>query len=132
MISEWGKNLIEIEEYRKRREMFDEAVRASELFFREGYPSCWSIENVKEIGLENQGYLNWTKLTLLKDMGYSKFQSLTNFKYFVNVSIKDMQNETIFEFGPNVSFEPKEIVKIVRFSILNQTMVRIEVKVWKL
>ncbi len=128
---QWYRIEAEMYEDEVRKKMFSEAFKVSEIVLREGSPKYWNPQTVKEIGLSNNNQINETKLNFLTSMGYSKFGSLANLKFFTNISIEKLNGEKIFEFGPSVSLTPKELVKVKRFGILKGKPVKIIVYTWR-
>jgi hypothetical protein len=129
VFSYWAYSLKEIEETRAKEEAFDSLLKASQVWFKEGYPVYWSNETVVEIGLANDRKINRTKVELLNDLGYQKFLSLMNlgmFNVFYNVT-----NETsvVLEFG-NPPISANNIYRIERVGVLDNQAVKVETIIW--
>ena len=122
-----------IEEKRKIDEIGKFLFLASDIWFKEGYPKYWNLSNVKELGLANNGEVNFTKLYLLQQMGYSRFSSLMNLgNYRVYYRVYNETNATLFEFPENGRpLNPKILVKIKRFLVFNSTPAILDVILWE-
>jgi hypothetical protein len=130
MFSYWNYGTKQIEETRIFHDMVNKLFIASQVWFKSGTPIYWAPDNLIELGLENEGKLNQTKLNYLQELGYQKVISLlpvTPYNLYYRVS--DENNLTLFEFG-NYPTNAKNILRANRFSILNQTPVLITTLVW--
>ena len=128
----WTYSYIEIEETRSINRMIDKANLASQAWFREGTPKYWNSSNVIEMGLKNNHEFNQTKMNSLNtSLGYNRTKSLLDivgYEYFFKVY--NATNDTVFSFGLYPS-NPENLVKVKRIGILNDTIVTIDVLVWK-
>ena len=130
VFSYWNYGVKQIEETKISHDMVNKLFIASQVWFRSGTPIYWSVDNLIELGLENEGRINQTKLNYLQELGYQKVISLLPVTpYNLYYRVCDENNSTLFEFG-NYPTYAKNILRVVRFSILNQTPVVIEVLVW--
>ncbi len=124
----WNYTNVQIYEKRSLEELIDTAFSLSQIFFIDGYPKQWSLEDVKVIGLANENRINQTKLELLSSMEYEsvriKLKVDSNFYFRIH-----NQTQEFYFFGklPHDS----TVVKVNRLSILNSTPVIVEVVVWK-
>lgn len=125
----WNFTNSQIQEKKILEELMDSAFSLSEIFFTEGVPKYWNLDNVKVIGLMNENRLNQTKLNFLNDIGYENLKKTLNFDFDFIFKIKN-QSEPIYSFGLAPS-ESASVVKIQRISILNSSPVLIEVIVWE-
>jgi len=125
----WITKSYSIEEERRIASLGDSAILASNILMREGNPKYWNQTNVIDLGLQNNNRLNQTKIEMLNDIGYKKVKSmlgLQNYEFFMN--IYDSSNRTIFDFG--YMGEAKNIAKVKRAGILNESIVFIDIMVW--
>ncbi|MEM7825091.1 MAG: hypothetical protein QXO27_03920 [Candidatus Aenigmatarchaeota archaeon] len=127
----WRYVNTEIQDTRVLIEMSEKLYLVSQIWFREGVPEYWSPDSVIELGLQNNHELNQTKMNNLNLIGYSKFLNLVGSEnYYVYYRLRDEKNSTLFTFGyyPN---NEKNVMKLERIGILNQTIVIIEVLLWR-
>ena len=130
VFSYWVYAMKEVEETRSSKEAMISLLRASNLWFIEGYPKYWDNQTVLELGLSNDRRINATKVEFLNQMGYQKVLSLLNlgrFNVFYNVT---SSGSVITEFGAEPQ-NAKNIYKIVRFGVLENKVVRIETILWE-
>jgi hypothetical protein len=121
-----------IEEEKRKSEMVNVLISASDIWFKEGYPEYWNVDNVIEIGLANNNRINTTKVRLMEEMGYQKLASLLslgtfNVNYFVY-----LQNGSLIYSFPNSSFEnAKDALVLERIAIWNDSIVKVRTLVWQ-
>jgi len=129
--SYWFHTFSKIEEKRIVEDMSDKLFLLARIWSKEGYPIHWSANDVKELGLQNEHKLNSTKIVSLKELGYQKVKDLTGcglYDFFFRVY--NQTNHTIFQFGifpQNANY----VLKTRRLGILNESMVMIDVILWK-
>jgi hypothetical protein len=128
IFSYWAYSLKEIEETRTKQEVFNLLTKASEVWFKEGYPVYWDAESVAEIGLMNDGRINVTKLELLNAIGYQKFLSFMNLGRY-NVLYNLTGDGISFEFGRR-PLSATNIYRLERIGVLSNQAVKIETIVW--
>jgi len=88
-----------IEEEKRKNEMINALISASEIWFKEGYPKYWSVENVLEIGLANNNQINTTKVRLMEELGYRKLATLLGLGTFdVNYFVYSQNDSLIYYF----------------------------------
>jgi len=121
-----------IEEEEKKSEMVNVLISASEIWFKEGYPKYWNVDNVIEIGLSNNNQINTTKVRLMEEMGYQKLASLLGLGTFnVNYFVYSQNGSLIYSF-PNFSFDnAKNVLVLERITIWNNSIVRVRTLVWQ-
>ncbi|OYT42702.1 MAG: hypothetical protein B6U88_02925 [Candidatus Aenigmarchaeota archaeon ex4484_56] len=124
-----GQYIIHSSEIKERQDMDNEAYEISDVFFREGVPSNWTDSNVKIIGLESNERISWDKIKKFENLGYQKTLILLGSKYDYNLQIFN-KSSVIWEFGKNPE-NYSSIAKIVRISILNNTIISIQVLIFK-
>jgi len=121
-----------IREAQEKGELTELLISASDVWFKEGYPKYWSIENVVEIGISNENQINTTKIRFMEEMGYEKFASILNLGNFdVNYLIYS-QNGTLIYYFPSRSVEnSKNILVFERTAIWNDSIVRVRTILWQ-
>ena len=129
LLFNWNLSLEEISERKRIEYLSSDLNKIAAIFDKEGFPLYWNSENVKEIGLLNGFEINWTKLISLKDLGYSKVASLLALSSNYYLRLYNSSNK-IFEFGKLPS-NTSTSFRLDRIGILNKTLVRIEIVVWK-
>jgi len=121
-----------IEEEKEKSEMVNVLISASDIWFKEGYPKYWNVDNVIEIGLANNNQINTTKVRLMEEMGYQKLASLLslgtfNVNYFVY-----LQNGSLIYSFPSLSYEnAKNVLVLERIAIWNDSVVKVRTLVWQ-
>jgi hypothetical protein len=121
-----------IEEKKRKSEMVNVLISASDIWFKEGYPKYWNVDNFIEIGLANNNQINTTKVRLMEEIGYQKLASLLslgnfNVNYFVY-----LQNGSLIYSFPNFSFEnAKNVLVLERITIWNDSIVKVRTLVWQ-
>ena len=119
------------DDIREKNFMNDLAQRVSNIFFDEGNPIYWNENNFLRIGLANNGKINNTKLEILKNISYQKF--LNSFKsgiFYIKLEIYNKSESLIYEY-PNIGVSGKDIIKLERFFILNESFGKGVVYVFK-
>jgi len=121
-----------VEEEKRKSEMMNVLISASEIWFKEGYPKYWSADNVLEIGLANDNQINTTKVRLMEEIGYKKLASLLSLGSFnVNYFVYS-QNGSLIYYFPNVSIEnAKNVLVLERVAIWNDSIVRVRTLLWQ-
>jgi len=121
-----------IEEEKEKSEMVNVLISASDIWFKEGYPKYWNVDNVIEIGLSNNNQINTTKVRLMEEMGYQKLASLLSLGTFnVNYFVYSQNGSLIYSF-PNSSFDNvKNLLVLERIAIWNDSIVRVRTLVWQ-
>lgn len=128
---EWYRTSAEISETEILNDMIDKTYLASEIWLREGVPEYWNPDNVISLGLQNNYKLNLTKMNYLSEIGYAKVKSLIGVDpYELFFRVYDKRNVTLFNFGIFPS-NADNIIKVERVSILNKSIVFIDVLVYK-
>lgn len=125
----WNYANIQIHEKKSSEELISVALSLSQIFFVEGYPKQWSLENVKVIGLASENRINQTKLELLGSAGYETTRNKLKIDSDFYFRIHNQTQE--FYFFGKLPRQDSTVVKINRLGILNSTPVIIEVVVWK-
>lgn len=107
----------------------------SDNLLSEGYPDSWTSENVVRIGLLNNNKINETKLERFYDLSisnYAKTKTLLNTRYNYYISFSQsikIRNETIDGIGLKEQ-NSKDLIKIPRYIIYNNTLINFYVEVW--
>lgn len=131
LISLWKNRIERFEEYDRIRRMHNLLIDASEIWFIEGYPTHWDLENLSELGLANNGKINFTKMLLLNNISYYKFLDLVkSYNFYVKYEVYDTKGKIIFEY-PKIKSEGKNILFLDRYAILNDSVVKVRTIVWK-
>jgi len=102
----------------------------AENLLSEGFPQNWDENNVISIGLLNEGKINQTKLDRFINLSiqdYSRTKNLFNTKYNYYVKILDTDVEII---GQQPS-DPKNLIKITRYTIYQNKPVTLNVYIWE-
>ncbi len=100
-----------------------------------GNPENWDPHNVKMIGFSTgkENVINFTKLMFLSSMPYNKskrfFMPNEEYHFFINITYFN-NTKSVFSYGKYPYFS-QDVFKITRIGILNQTVVRVEIYVWK-
>ena len=130
LVSYWYYYSLQFSEVEEKNEAFKNLIKASQIWFSEGYPPYWDLSNVVEIGLSNEGKINSTKLSFLENLSESEFLSKLNLgKYRVKYEVYE-DSDLIFAY-PNRSFSASEILTLERFGVLNGSIVKIKTYLWK-
>ncbi len=128
LLTQVGHNTKELNEIREKNEIIEEAYKLSEIFFSEGYPKNWNSSNVQIIGLKTDNRINFEKLESFEEIGYQKSLVLLGLKNDYNLTISN--NLTKWSFGKNPE-NASSITKVDRISILNSSIVYIQVLIFK-
>jgi len=115
-----------IEEEKRKSEMVNVLISASDIWFKEGYPKYWSVEDVLEIGLANDNRINTTKVRLIEEIGYKKLSALLGLgKFDVNYFVYS-QNGSLIYYFPNYDIRnAKNVLILERIAIWNDSIVRV-------
>ena len=115
-----------IEEEKRKSEMVNVLISASDIWFKEGYPKYWSVEDVLEIGLANDNRINTTKVRLIEEIGYKKLSALLGLgKFDVNYFVYS-QNGSLIYYFPNYDIRnAKNVLILERIAIWNESIVRV-------
>jgi hypothetical protein len=121
-----------IEEEKRKGEMANVLISASDIWLKEGYPKYWNVDNVIEIGLANDNQINTTKVRLMEEMGYQKLASLLSLGTFnVNYFVYYLNGSLIYSF-PSLSYEnAKNVLVLERIAIWNDSIVKVRTLVWQ-
>jgi hypothetical protein len=126
----WYYYTLQFSEIEEKNEAFNSLVKASQIWFSEGYPVYWDLNNIVEIGLSNEGRINSTKLSFLENLNETEFLKKLNFgNYRVKYEVYE-DSKLIFSY-PNSSFWASEILTLERFGVLNGSIVKIKTYLWK-
>lgn len=128
LLAQVTHNTKELNEIREKNELVEDAYKLSEIFFDEGYPKNWNSSNVIILGMETNNRIDWQKLKNLEEIGYQKSLILLGLKNDYNFTIFK-GNSTFYSFGKNTE-NASSIVKVDRVSILNNSIVSIQVLVF--
>jgi hypothetical protein len=121
-----------IEEEKKKGEMANVLISASDIWFKEGYPKYWNVDNVIEIGLSNNNQINTTKVRLIEEMGYQKFALLLGLGTFnVNYFVYSQNGSLIYSFPNSYFYNAKNVLVLERITIWNDSIVRVRTLVWQ-
>ena len=129
----WIYTTLQIEETGEMNEMIDKAYKASEVWFREGVPQYWSLNDVIDLGLENDHRFNQTKMDMMKaEIGYEKTKNMIGLSgYEYNFSVYNSTSHLIWSVGQVIPSDSQNIVNVKRFGILNGSIVTLQVVVWR-
>lgn len=118
------------EEYWKIKNMEKIMIDASEVWFSEGNPAYWSLDDIKQLGLANEGVVNSTKVELLCNLSYSKFYTLVKaFESNVKYQVYSIDGSLIFEY-PKVEVKGRNVIFLDRYAVWNKSIVRVRTIVW--
>ncbi|MEM5853551.1 MAG: hypothetical protein QXG39_03000 [Candidatus Aenigmatarchaeota archaeon] len=131
VMSNWYFSIIQTQETIQRNHALNTLFSASEVWFKDGYPRFWDVENVVELGLSNDGTINKTKMELLNSLGYSEVLSLLNSDF--NLCYEIWKNGSlVFRFPQHVDLDSaKNVYKLERIGILDEQPVKVVTLVWK-
>jgi len=114
-------------------DMIDKAYLISQAWFREGTPEYWNSSNVIDLGLANDHRFNQTKMNSLVEpqLGYENVGNLIGVEtYDFYFRVYNTTNDTVYTFGVYPS-NPKDVIKVKRVGILNDSVAILEVLVWE-
>lgn len=133
LFTRWTYTVTEIDETRHVDDMVDKAYVASEIWFRDGVPRYWEPTDVAILGLQNDNRFNRTKMDSLYEIGYDGVRELAGVGvYGLYFRVFDGKNTTIFNFtDSSFPLNAKNIFRVKRAGILNQSIVFVEVLVWE-
>ena len=125
-------NIQSIEEEKRKGEMVEVLISASDVWFKEGYPKYWSINDVVELGLSNDNQINSTKVRLMEEMEYQRIASLLSLGSFSVGYIVYSQNGSLIYSFPNFSLEKaKNVLVLDRTAIWNDSIVKVRTIIWQ-
>ncbi|MEM5815279.1 MAG: hypothetical protein QXD89_02215 [Candidatus Aenigmatarchaeota archaeon] len=116
-------------EYWKFKSMEEFLIDASNVWFTEGDPIYWSLENINQLGLSNSGEINSTKVDLINNISYSKFLYLIK-AYNLNVKYEVYENDKLVFDYPKLEVKGKNVVFLERYAIWNKSIVKVRTIVW--
>jgi len=115
-----------IEEEKRKSEMVSVLISASDIWFKEGYPKYWSVNNVLEVGLANDNRINTTKVRLIEELGYKKLVAFLGLGTFdVNYFVYSQNGSLIYYFPSNDIGSVKKVLALDRIAIWNDSIVRV-------
>ncbi|MEM7821531.1 MAG: hypothetical protein QXX38_01820 [Candidatus Aenigmatarchaeota archaeon] len=131
MFGYWFYSVVQMQEVKEKNFAISTLIQASQVWFKEGYPKHWGLENVLELGLTNENMINRTKMEMLPQIGYQKLISLLNTgKYNLQYTLYNETN-IIFQFPERIDLNSsKNIYKIERIGILDNKIVKIRTIIW--
>jgi hypothetical protein len=131
-MSHWYFSSVQIQETIEKNFALKVALKASQAWFKEGYPEYWDLENVMELGLANDGKINRTKMEMLSQLGYSKVTFLLGLgSYNLRYEIYNKTNDLIFLFPQDSDLnKTKNVYKIERIAILDEQPVKVRTLIW--
>ena len=128
----WNYTNYKIRAKRAVEDLSRLALSISNVFFIEGEPKYWNPENVVILGFSNDGRLNWTKINYMKEIGYEKTRKMLSCPYHLQLRIINATNDfLIFNLTKEGISDAEFVAKAERYGILNSSIVRIEVIVWR-
>jgi len=132
-LARWYFSALEIQEAMEKNFALKASVSASQVWFKEGYPKYWDLSNVNELGLANDGKINWTKVEMLSDLGYSKVVSLLGLgTYNLCYELYNKTGGKFFAFPQVCSLNSaKDVNKVERVAILDEQPVKVRTLVWR-
>lgn len=126
---------IESNKYRESYESYSMLNNlAYKILYYEGTPKNWNLNNIETIGFSTSEdhIINYTKLLMLKSMNYEKSKQYMlegeDYDYYINITY--MNGSTVFQYG-KFPFTSLDIFKQERLGILNNTIVKVKMYVWK-
>lgn len=136
MIPVFGYVNSQIEASENIRYMQSYSLRLSDSLMGEGSPRDWNESSVKSLGLSSDNALNSTKILAMLEMNYTKVRdiiSINNYRFYFSVS--DADGSVVNLGGRNLSYgeeiaSPENVVKIQRITILNHSIVLMNIFVW--
>jgi hypothetical protein len=128
----WFHSVSQIQEVEEKNIVAEELFSASDIWFKEGYPKYWGIQNIRELGLSNDLKINQTKLNLFFQLGYPKIVSLLNLGTDnIQYTLYNSSNAIIFQYPSGVDISSaKNVYQNERFGILNDSIVKIRTIIW--
>ncbi|MEM5874962.1 MAG: hypothetical protein QXW01_02080 [Candidatus Aenigmatarchaeota archaeon] len=130
IISLFRVKIERYDEYLKIKSMERIMIDASEIWFIEGNPTYWNINDVRQLGLANDGEINLTKLEMLNNLSYSKFYTLIKSSaYNIKFQLYDISGRLIFEY-PNIDVNGRNVIFFDRYAIFNKSIVKVRTIVW--
>lgn len=132
-LARWYFSALEIQETMEKNFALKASISASQVWFKEGYPKHWNLNNLNELGLSNEGKINWTKVEMLSGLDYSKIVSLLSLgNYNLCYELYNKSGEKIFAFPQVCNLNlAKDVYKVERIAILNEQPVKVRTLVWK-
>ena len=108
----------------------------------EGSPNNWNVTTLIKIGLLNENKINETKLALFYNYSsnninpgtYSQTKSLLNtkYEYYVNFSKPiTVEGNSVEGVGKQPSSNPKNLIRISRFTIYENEPTTLNIYVWE-
>lgn len=136
-------NLSDIREVTVK-ELIIDAKTLSSYLMSEGLPKNWNSSNVITIGLTDGNYrINETKVSYFSDMDYSIAKNMLSVINDYYIFFEDKNGSTITINGIdgigkpgvtktnlNATEHPSDIIKIFRFAMYNNTIIRLGMYVW--
>ena len=132
VISYWYFSAAQMQETMEKNLASNALISASQVWFKEGYPKYWSLDNLIELGLANDEKINKTKMEMLSQLGYSKVVLLLNLgTYNLRYEVYNKSDDLIFLFPQNSDLtKAKNVYKIERVAILDEKPVRVRTLIW--
>ncbi len=100
----------------------------------EGDPPNWDPSNFNSLGFstEKENEINWTKISYLGVMPYETYRIyfIKDLRYNFFLNITYMNKTPIFSYGV-YNENAREISKMVRIGKLNNTVVKVDIFVWR-
>ncbi|MEM5878883.1 MAG: hypothetical protein QXU74_00090 [Candidatus Aenigmatarchaeota archaeon] len=133
VMGNWYFSAVQTQETMEKNLAYNILLSASQVWFKEGFPKYWNVDNIVELGLSNDGKINETKMEMLNNsIGYPKATLLLNLGNFnLCYEIYDKTGNLIFRFPQNADLNSaKNIYKIERIGILNEQPVKVRTLIW--
>ncbi len=127
----WYYSMVQIQEIEEKNRAVNALFLASEVWFKEGYPKYWRVEDVSELGVSNENRINKTKMEMLPQLGYQKLIYLLNLGTFnLQYSVYDTGNNIIFQFPADSGSSTQNVLLIERIGVLEDRPVKIRTMIW--
>lgn len=132
-LARWYFAIAEMQEAMEKNFALKASISASQAWFKEGYPRDWDVNNVKELGFADGNKINWTKVEMLSELGYSKVASLLGLgTYKLCYELYNKTREKIFSFPENCDLDSaKDVYKVERVAILDDQPIKVRSLVWR-
>jgi hypothetical protein len=111
--------------------LFYDGNLASSLILSEGTPEDWTIDNVEIPGILSGEKINQTKLDNFYSLNYSMQKKLLGTQYEFYFNFTDMEANGVSVEGIGLSpSEPKNLVKIERFTVYKNKPIKFILFMW--
>ena len=120
----------------KLQELRQEGKVISDSLLSEGSPANWNLSDVSKPGLTSSGMINDTKLEEIYDLNNTSYQGLKDllstqydFYFFLSENMI-ISGKNVEGIGKNYT-NPKDLIKITRFTVYKDKPVTLTLYVWE-